>query len=59
MPQLLFKCPRSGMNVQHWLAEPRPADPLPVYQSVVCQACTRIHFINSATGKLLGREQED
>ena len=47
------------MNVQHWLAEPRPADPLPVYQSVVCQACTRIHFINSATGKLLGREQED
>jgi len=59
MPQLLFKCPRTGMNVQHWLDEREPADLHPVYASVVCKACTRIHFINSATGKLLGREQED
>jgi hypothetical protein len=47
------------MNVQHWLDEREPADPRHVYESVVCQACTRIHFINGATGKLLGREQED
>ena len=58
MPQLLFKCPRTGMNVQHWLDEPEPGDPHPVYESVVCKACTRIHFINSATGKLLGGERE-
>ena len=58
MPQLLFKCPRTGMNVQHWLDEPEPGNPDPVYQSVVCKACTRIHFINSATGKLLGGERE-
>ena len=47
------------MNVQHWLDELRPGDPHAVYESVVCKACTRIHFINSATGKLLGGEQED
>jgi len=58
MPQLLFKCPRTGMNVQHWLAEPATDDPRPVYESVVCKACTRIHFINSLTGKLLGGERD-
>jgi hypothetical protein len=58
MPQLLFKCPRTAMNVQHWLDEPEPGDPHPSYASVVCNACTRIHFINSVTGKLLGGERE-
>jgi hypothetical protein len=46
------------MNVQNWLDEREPGDPHPVYESVVCKACTRIHFINSATGKLLGGERE-
>ncbi|MBV8699431.1 MAG: hypothetical protein JO052_16465 [Bradyrhizobium sp.] len=59
MPHLLFKCPRTGMNVQHWLAEPDPGDPRLVYESVVCKACTRIHFINSSTGKLLGDERDN
>ena len=47
------------MNVQHWLAEPETDDPSPIYESVVCKACTRIHFINSATGRLLGEERAD
>ncbi|WP_366114051.1 hypothetical protein [Bradyrhizobium sp.] len=47
------------MNVQHWLAEPEPGDPRLVYESVVCKACTRIHFINSSTGKLLGDERDN
>ena len=59
MPQLVFKCPRTGMNVQHWLDEPETGASPPLYESVVCKACTRIHFINSATGKLLGGEQDD
>ena len=46
------------MNVQHWLDEIEPGDPHPIYASVVCKACTRIQFINSATGKPLGRERE-
>jgi hypothetical protein len=44
------------MNVQHWLEEAEPGERSPVYTSVVCKACTRIHFINSATGRLLGEE---
>jgi hypothetical protein len=45
------------MNVQHWLADvPEPARD--THAPVVCPACSRMHFIHSSTGKLLG-EQED
>jgi len=43
------------MNVQHWLAEePAAADPQCTYETVVCKACSRLHFINRSSGKLLG-----
>ena len=55
MANLIFKCPRTGLNVQHWLAEDaKPGDPDGSYDTVVCQACRGIHFINRSTGKLLG-----
>ena len=51
----VFKCPRTGMNVQPWLADtPAPDDPHCSYQTVMCQACGRLHCINRSTGKLLG-----
>jgi hypothetical protein len=52
MRNLLFKCPRTGLNVQHWIAEPAANEPQCTYVGVVCPACTRLHFINS--GKTLG-----
>ncbi|WP_262049048.1 hypothetical protein [Bradyrhizobium sp. Bra78] len=39
------------MNVQHRLGD-EPADLTHV--SVSCPACTRLHLIDRATGKLLG-----
>jgi len=56
MANLIFKCPRTGMNVQHWLEESRTGDP-GSYESVVCKACTRLHFINRRTRKLLGDQE--
>jgi hypothetical protein len=53
---LLFKCPRTGLNVQHWLEEV-PDDPSDAYKPVVCQACTKLHFINISNGKLLGETE--
>ena len=59
MSNIVFKCPRTGMNVQHWLAdEPAPDDPHCTYETVVCQACSRLHFINRSSGKLLGENEE-
>lgn len=52
--------PRAGLNVQHCSAEEAaPERPLCTYESVVCKACTRIHFVNRLTGKLLGEPETD
>jgi len=59
MSHFIFKCPRTGMNVQHWQAdEVTPDDPQGTYETVVCQACGGLHFINRSTGKLLGEQQQ-
>jgi hypothetical protein len=59
MGHFVFKCPRTGMNVQHWKAdEVEPDDPQFAYDTVVCQACSRLHFINRSTGRLLGEQPE-
>jgi hypothetical protein len=59
MGHIIFKCQRTGMNVQHWLADdPEPSNAYSSYETVVCKACSRLHFINRSTGKLLGQEDE-
>jgi len=57
MAQLVFRCPQTGMNVQHRLEDLKPCEPQRVYEQVVCKACTRIHFLNRATGKLVGDDR--
>ena len=54
---VVFKCPRTGLNVQHRLDESRSGDSNCTYESVVCKACTRLHFINRSTGRLLGQDR--
>ncbi len=53
MATLVFTCPATLMNVQHWLEGGRDIQENR-YESVICRACTRLHFINRKTGKLLG-----
>lgn len=57
MNNVVFRCPRTGLNVQHRLDQSKPDDPNSAYESVVCEACTRLHFINRSTGRLLGEEK--
>ncbi|AWL96871.1 hypothetical protein [Bradyrhizobium ottawaense] len=54
--QILFKCPRTGVNVQHRLDKDRPerAETGDTYVSVRCPACMAVHFVNSISGRLLG-----
>jgi len=53
---IIFKCPHTGMNVQHWLDEVPERRCEDAYKSVTCPACTLAHFIHRETGKLLGEE---
>lgn len=54
MAPLLFRCPNTGLNVQGWLAEEGPDDEHETYESVTCIACGQFHFVNRATGRVLG-----
>jgi hypothetical protein len=52
---ILYKCPQTGTNVQHWLAD-APDDVKDAHSPVSCPACANIHFIHNSTGKLLGEK---
>jgi hypothetical protein len=50
---ITFRCPETGMDVH--TALPKQENPEKrAYEGVVCPACTRLHFINTYNGKLLG-----
>ena len=54
--QIIYRCPRTSMNVQHQLddaALDRPAA-ANTHVSLRCPACTSLHFVNAVTAKLLG-----
>jgi len=51
---IIFKCPNTALNVQHWLTAATPDDPADAHSPVVCPACTKLHFVSRSTGRLLG-----
>jgi hypothetical protein len=57
MSAFVFNCPITSLNVQHWMDDDDDATEN-VFQGFICPACTRLHFINRASGKLLGEESE-
>ena len=58
MVKLIFRCARTGMNVQIEMPEMAPTDYADSYESVNCPACTRIHLINKTTGRTLGDHEK-
>lgn len=52
-----YRCPNTGKNVQGWTAEAIPEDPAEIYVSTQCPACSRVHLIDPATGRVLGDGQ--
>jgi hypothetical protein len=54
MAHLVFACPTTSMNVQHWKATVRENE----YEGIICPARARLHFLNRKTGKLLGQDDE-
>lgn len=54
---IVYKCPRMGMNVQHWLTDVSLCDSDQDYVSMPCPACGSHHFVNSRTGRLLAQNE--
>ena len=54
MPPFLYRCPKTGLKVQGFIAEELKAD-VDTYETIVCVACQQVHLVNSATGNVIGR----
>jgi hypothetical protein len=51
MTEFLYLCPNTGQQVQAWTDDPPVAES--AYQSVKCMACSRLHWVNPRTGRVL------
>jgi len=51
-----FRCPATGLELQTLLSREEENDERP-YQGLNCPSCTRLHFIDCKTGKLV-REKD-
>jgi len=58
MATFIFSCPNTGLNVQHSFDDDDEDVPDTEYEAMTCPGCTRIHFVNLKTGKLLGQDTE-
>ena len=54
MKPVLYRCPNTGEMVQHLVADEPDTEDEHRYDAVECPACSFLHFINPATGKIMG-----
>jgi hypothetical protein len=57
MPPFTYRCPHTGYRTQGFLAD-EASNGACTYESVLCTVCQRIHFVNPATGAVLGEKSE-
>jgi hypothetical protein len=57
MTEFLYRCPNTGQQVQAWTDDPPVADDPEAFQSVKCIACSRSHWVNPRTGRVLDYRQ--
>jgi len=57
MAPFLFRCPKTGFNVQAWIADDPGERNDDSYETIRCTACTRFHLVNPRSGKVLGAER--
>jgi RNase P subunit RPR2 len=58
MDNLVFRCTKTGSNVQVRLEESAVPDRDDSYEAVTCLACGRVHLVNKMTGKTLGNKEK-
>ena len=58
MATLIFRCRRTGENVQAWIGDDVPADNGDIiYESLRCPICAHMHLVNRSTGRALGDDK--
>ena len=44
--------------MQGWSSEEIPDDEFNSYESITCAACGQLHFVNQATGRVVGEDRD-
>jgi hypothetical protein len=58
MPNSIFRCPKTGLNVPRPFVPDSDANPN-FYEHVPCPACGQSHLMHKSTGKLIGEPREE
>jgi hypothetical protein len=56
MACFVYRCPSTRQIVQGFSAEETSVD---AYEAITCLACRRLHFVNPATRKVLGQDDDE
>ena len=53
MATFLYRCPRTRLRVQGWVAEEPSQLEKQSYEAVTCLACGSVHLVNPASGRTI------
>ena len=59
MAAFLYRCPRTRLHVQGWIADERSLLEKQNYEAVNCLACGGVHLVNPASGKSIDDEDNN
>jgi hypothetical protein len=57
MVAFIYRCPKTGLNVQGFTADD-PTNDMTSYEPTTCSICTGLHLVNPANGKVLGADDD-
>jgi hypothetical protein len=53
MVTFLYRCPKTRLRVQGWVADDPKQPDKQSYEAVTCLACGGVHLVNSASGRTI------
>jgi hypothetical protein len=59
MASFVFRCPSRNVRVQGWSAEDPSEDDDATFAPVECTAHRHVHYVNPATGRVLGSMDDE
>jgi hypothetical protein len=59
MIAIVYRCPATGLSVDHWSEPVALGNHSEVYETVTCRACNGVHLVNIATGRVLVAHPEE
>jgi hypothetical protein len=59
MATFIFRCPNTKLRVQGWAADDPSDGDNAAFAPVECVVCRRLHYVNPASGRVLGAADDN